>query len=230
MKTRSVKKTRSIKRKRTPRQSAEHRAAVQGMLNIAGKLNGSAEKVATKPSWKAWFTAAMTTGRDEYLVRSYHERLAAGDYSVGGPYMTKATMIRCAIEVAADREKTDAKDIKITKKTAAVMAKHGKKPDEDWPEGEAAPEDVQALWTEGWNRRAELAADVLREVGEGELADAILADPDAFWTWKRKADEIGNELLPKDWKDADMDAFMADSEKRYQAVWTDHFPKTGKDQ
>jgi len=228
MKKRSTKKTRSIKRKRTPSQAAEHRAAVQGMLNIAGKLNGSAEKVATKPSWKAWYTAAMVTARTEYLVRSLHEQLTADDHT-RGPAATKSVMVLTALGVGTSRQNTDKEALRIGKKNAAIMKRYGKGPHDNWPEGEDVPDDVREIWGEVWDRRVELTADVLREVGEGELADAILADPDAFWTWEQKAHELGAELLPENWED-DVDAVLADIDKRFQAIWTDYFPKTGKDQ
>ena len=66
--------------------------------------------------------------------------------------------------------------------SAAIDAKHreyGAKEDETWAEGEA-PDDVEEL-NNKWERRTrEIEAEVLREFGEDEMADALLADHDAF--------------------------------------------------
>jgi len=235
-------KTKTIKDKptRKPERAEKHRAGIEGMLNIAGKLNGLVEKTAAKRTMADWYFAAMTVNDDgENLVKAIRAMLAGmkadgmadgsiltltsedGGSSRLGFAMTRSMMVEVAVDVAVAREETDAKDIKITKETNAVLAKYGKKPGEDWPEGEDAPDDVQALWTEGWNRRAELVADVLREVGEGELADAILADPDAFWTWKEKTDAFGKEARPKGTYN------VREDEDKLQALWADYFPKAG---
>lgn len=226
MKSRTKPRTKTrIKPTRSPGRAEQHRAGTAELLSIAGKLDELTTKTAGKPTWRNWFFAsAAVKDHGECLLRSFHEQLASGEYLGNGPIISRSKMVQVAVGVAAAREDTDPKDIKIMKETAAVMAKYGKKPDEDWPEGEAAPDDVRALWTEGWNRRAELTADVLRAVGEADLADTILADPDAFWEWYRTADALDSELLPEG---TDGDKLLADLEKRHEAIWTDYFPKAG---
>ena len=85
--------------------------------------------------------------------------------------------------------------IKIEKAIEAAAKAHGLKEDEDWPDGEE-PEDVKKLiaaysarfptpaqrvsyerLSSAWNRRLKrIVSDVLQEHGEGELADAVMAD------------------------------------------------------
>jgi hypothetical protein len=177
------------------------------------------------PTWKDWlFANAVVKDDGECLVRSFHEQLASGEGIGGRPMTTRSMMVQAAIEVAFERIMKDAKSLRIVRKIKTAFRRYSKGQADAWMKSEEdIPDDVHDAMSEAWDRRVELTADVLREVGEAGLADAILSDPEALWKWHSQASAIGWKEI--DAKDMNLDAAVADLDKRYQAAWADYFPK-----
>lgn len=223
---------------RRPGRAKTRRTTVGGSLKLADQLAGIAQTAAagmTISTWKDWYRAFMATGRVDYLVRALHERLAA-DADPRSPFTVRSALVLAAMDVATDRKATDGETLRLMRKLAAIMKRYGKGPDDDWPEGEAPPDAVLEVGVRTLFRYVELTADVLREVGEEELAAAILAEPLALIMWLDAHEDAGDIPIPNDLINLDgvtsasysPDFFCDDVEGRFQTIWTEHFPEGEK--
>lgn len=238
-------KKRSAKRRptKTPGQAEKHRAGVEGMLKMAGRLNGLAEKVTGKPDWKSFFMAAdavadkgslelrLLQGFLTYL-KTEHDMDETCWYEVQSKdgqtvrtsfIVVKTLMILTAVDVAAGREEADPKALRLKKKANKIAALYGKKSiDEAWPKDEDVPDDVVASSYFVWVRRAELTAAILQEIGEDRLAADILAEPVSFWGWWIAVKRQGDQTFPKGLTEKD----AADEDRKtLLKLWSDYFPK-----
>ena len=150
----------------------------------SGKLLGIAARIMTlsaaaepAPSWREKVKRSMTGVEDDRvgILRAGQAMRDAG-VDLAFAYMS---ICMGAEDIAADREKTDAGLAKISRAIDAANKTHGLKEGEYWPRGEA-PDDVEKLNAAYERRVREIEAAVLREYGENEMADALLADEDAF--------------------------------------------------
>lgn len=92
------------------------------------------------------------------------------------------------IAIGEKRFESDAVLAGISADIRKLEKKHGLKHDEIWLKGEA-PDDVERLRAK-WEQRADqIIADIFREYGEDLMADAFLADPEAFIAIIQKTDK-----------------------------------------
>ncbi len=147
------------------------------LVGIAAKIMKLSAAAEPAPSWKDKVNAARVVCEDtsEAVLRAGQAMRDAGRN------VDFANMSICmgAEDIAADREKTDAGLAKISRATAKKKKGYGLKDDEYWPLNEA-PDDVKALLAAFTERCRRIEADVLREFGENDMADALLADEAAF--------------------------------------------------
>ena len=191
-------KTGKVGKKKRPSRLTKHHTAPDGLLNIAGKLKTLAGKIDTAPTWKEYFMAAVAKDyQEEDLLRAFHKQLTE-NHAFNDADHTRVIMAELAEEISVKRQDNDAEINRIQKDIDAAMIRHGKKPGEDWPEDQDSPEDLSALWDAGRHRANELMAAVLREYGEGDMADKLLTGPSAFWDWYNKGqDELQAPATPK---------------------------------
>jgi len=147
------------------------------LLGIAARIMKLSADAEPEGSWreKVKRTLSGCENQDEGMIRAGQ---AMRDAAIDVDF---ANMTICcgAEDIAADRVKTDAELAKISRTIDAAEKAHGLGKDEYWPQGEA-PDDVETLRAAYTKRSRQIEADVLREFGENEMADALLADEDAF--------------------------------------------------
>lgn len=147
------------------------------LLGIAARIMNLSAAAEPVSSWRDKVNRALTGSptREEGLIRAGQAMKAA---SVD---VDLANIAICmGIEgIAKNRIQTDAELARISAAIDQKENEYGLKKDEYWPRDEA-PDDVEELRAR-WERRAvEINADVLREFGEVEMAEALLANEDAF--------------------------------------------------
>ena len=238
-------KTKTVKDKptRKPERAEKHRAGVEGMLKMAGRLNGLAEKVTGKPDWKSFVMAAhavtgkgplelcslqgsltfLKIARDMDETCRYEVQSKDGQTVRTSFIVIKTMMVLTAVDVAIGREEADPKTLRLKKKANKVATLYGKKSiDEAWPKDEDVPDDVAVSSGFVWVRRAELVADVLQGIGEDRLAADILADPVSFWGWWIAVKRWGRQTFPKELSEKD----AADEDRKtLLKLWSDYFPR-----
>lgn len=174
-------KSKTIKRTAKPKTAAP---AAKKLTDESGPLLGIAARIMR--------LSADAEPNESWRVKAKRSWAGVEDTSVGilraGQIMRDAdidvdfalfSICMGAEGIAADREKTDAGLARISRAIDAANKTHGLKEGEYWPRGEA-PDDVEELNVAFERRVREIEAAVLREYGENEMADALLADEDAF--------------------------------------------------
>ncbi len=174
-------KSKTIKRTAKPKTAAP---AAKKLTDESGKLLGIAARIMTlsaaaepAPSWREKVKRSMTGVEDDRvgILRAGQAMRDAG-VDLAFAYMS---ICMGAEDIAADREKTDAELARISAAIRKREKESGLKEGEFWPRGKG-PDDVKALNVAFEKRCRQIEADVLREYGEDEMADALLADEDAF--------------------------------------------------
>jgi len=160
------------------------RVAAMKPTDESGKLLGIAARImklsaAAEPSesWREKVKRALSgcPNRSEGMIRAGQAMRDAG-VDVDFAHMTICMGVE---HIAEARIQTDAERVRISRAIDAANKAHGLGPDEYWPRGKA-PAEVKALNTAHDKRCLQMKADVFREYGENEMADALLADEDAF--------------------------------------------------
>mgnify|MGYP000924584136 FL=1 len=176
MKNAPTKKTRaSLNMKRARR--FDKSSSAGDLLTIAARLGKAAEKAALAAGGRDMAKAILARQEDrpDNIVRAA-QFMKAADVDVQGNNFAIAW--GCYL-IAHDRMETDPDLARISAAAKKKEKEYGLKEGEYWPRGEA-PDDVEEL-NNKWERRTrEIEAEVLREFGEDEMADALLADHDAF--------------------------------------------------
>lgn len=151
--------------------------AAADLLTIAARLGKRAKETAAAATWQDKVLTILKTSEDrpEGILRA-GQAMRDADIDVDFANMTICIGVE---DIAADREQADAERIRISRAIDAANKAHGLGPDEYWPRGEA-PDDVEALNAAHDERCRQIRAGVFREFGENEMADALLADEDAF--------------------------------------------------
>jgi len=187
-------KTAKTKRASIQPSMTKRLAGAGGLLKIAARLKNQVQKADAGPTWKDRFQAALATGgRIEDFLRALHARLSEG--GVEDANLHRVMVAELAETISVSYQKKDAEFIRIGMAVDSAELRHGKKPGEDWPDDQDAPEDLLALWAAGRHRANELMAAVLRHFGEGEMADKLLTAPVDFWDWFKKGqDELQASL------------------------------------
>jgi len=96
-------------------------------------------------------------------------------------------------QLAEERKEADAELIRLSKAIDAKYKEYGAAEDDYWPDGEA-PEDMEELRTAYDERSRQIDAAVMREHGEGGMADLYLNDEKEFFRRRVR----GALLLAKD--------------------------------
>lgn len=147
------------------------------LLGIAARIMKLSADAEPNRSWREKVKAALSGGddRSDGMIRAGQAMQDAG-IDVDFANMTICLGVE---DIANDREKADAELARISRAIAAANKAHGLGEDEYWPRGEA-PDDVEKLNASFERRAREINADVFRKFGENEMADALLADEEAF--------------------------------------------------
>ncbi len=147
------------------------------LLGIAARIMKLSAAAEPNESWREKVKRALSgcPSRTEGMLRAGQAMRDAG-VDVDFAHFS----ICFGVEGIADKRITA--DAELARISAAIKKREkeeGLAEGEFWPRG-AGPKDVRALHAAYEKRCRQITADVLREYGENEMADALLADEAAF--------------------------------------------------
>lgn len=158
------------------------REAIERFRHIISDLKADAETANSKASWRNMFESCLDTDLEgeefkRHMTRALQMRRdALGTADAEADF--RRSLITLAEEITFDRD-NDAELVRISNEMRAIEEREGLEDGEFWMLGEG-PDDFILLDEEYERRMHEIQADVFRQYGEDEMADAILKGDNSF--------------------------------------------------